>query len=79
VTHRTDIYAFGTTACELLHGRRPRHAIEDDEEALGRAHREQPVHLTGIPTLLYYQIEQCLTKRPESRPPPKICFRVLTG
>jgi eukaryotic-like serine/threonine-protein kinase len=67
-THRTDVYAFGITAYELLSGTRPFHAVEHDEEELARAHREEPVRLRGVPTLLYHQIEQCLAKRPESRP-----------
>jgi hypothetical protein len=32
------------------------------------AHREKPVRLNGTPQLLFFRIEQCLAKPPESRP-----------
>lgn len=66
-SHKTDIYAFGITAVELLTGRRPFSDL-DDYEDLAHAHRNEPVRFTGNPPLLYSLIEQCLLKPPDARP-----------
>lgn len=67
-TPKTDIYALGYLAYELLHGTRLFHDVEYHNDELGETHCTRPVDLTGTPPLMYSLIERSLAKRPEPRP-----------
>lgn len=68
VSDRTDVYAFGILAYEILTGTRPFASSEGDYAALRRAHCEQQVHLDGFSPPIVSLVGQCTMKQPESRP-----------
>ncbi|MEM9691825.1 MAG: protein kinase [Myxococcota bacterium] len=77
-TPRSDVYALGILAYELLEGRRPFDG-EDREDVL-RAHLEEvapPLRRPGLPSAVKTLVARCLAKTPRLRPPDASTLRDL--
>ena len=66
----TDVYSMGVVAYELLAGKPP-FAGPGDSDFRDQHLHETPHPIQGIPTNLQSLIDECLYKRPETRPNPQ--------
>ena len=68
VDHRTDLYAWGVMAYELLAGAHPFKQHVGAQKLITAHITENPVAITGIPIALGVLVMRCMEKSPSARP-----------